>query len=770
MYSDMNNNQNEENDTRQESAMDKALSFLPSAKVLGIIVLIEVLVFAGVMYFKNKDEDSSTTTISLENNPEYVLVNDSRKINFKVNGKTYNGDYSNVTMRLDNSSLASISNGVITTGNVLGSTNITIIYNESMGTGRLIVYMGDKNVNTTDVNIPEGNLAVKVSSSYDIFKSISMTPSNGYVEKIEYLSSDTSKVRVDENGKIEGVALGESEVTVVVNNVIRKSFKVVVTDSDENLGFVTETSTTPSEIQEIKFTQPEITTTNNISTLKLTVNDLYKLVPEIVPANATNKALTYDLFDKTIISVTPSADGTSAEIKALKAGTTSITVKSSNGKIGVLTIVVTKSGSNSTTSSGACYCNSSYKCIWNTGGNSEYKTKQSSLPNMTSCGIYSDNHGYACFKDSSGKYTWGRYGNESGYRYVAGIADRKNCESDTKVTSSLTCPSPLVQGSSGSCKITTSNQAKISSVRSSNDKVVRIDSSDTYKINFTCLEVESSKDTYTVATIYAKTSDGIEISQIIQCRNKSKITFSCTPKNPGKGENVTCNVYGLDDSSQLKSCSSDKGTFKKSGTSCVGTYNEEGKVTITAETAFGTKTYDVTFQKGSKKIVADCGGKSVKAGGNISCGMSESTTTKEITCSATGCDCSCSGKTCTVSCKTSGTVTVTFSADDAATATRTVYFTSGTVYNFTPNCPSYTNTTNKSVYCSVNTNAPDWDCSTSTANASCNREGDKCKCEYNGTQNNALVNVKFISTQIISSDGSRTKNASITFNFVGDQH
>ena len=343
MYGDMNNKEKDESEEKIESIMDKVLAFLPSAKILGIIVVIEILIFLAVIIFKNNNKTNGLITVAFNNNPEYILANDSKKINFKVNGKTYNGDYSDVNIKLDNSLLATINNGVLTTGNMLGSTNISVTYNEKhTALGKIIVYIGEKGVVAKGISVPNNQLVLKLSSKFDLFKYISVTPENGYLEKIEYINSNNSVIKINEKGQIEALSLGESEITIVANDNLRKTFKVIVTNNDDNLGFVSEIKKTDKEIQEISFNQSEIKINNNIATLQLTKNNTYNLKPDITPKDATNRALTFEVLDKRVLSITPNANSTAVKITALNVGTTTVTARSSNGKMGVLTVEVTR--------------------------------------------------------------------------------------------------------------------------------------------------------------------------------------------------------------------------------------------------------------------------------------------------------------------------------------------------------------------------------------------------------------------------------------------
>ncbi len=147
-------------------------------------------------------------------------------------------------------------------------------------------YTGDSSIVVSEINVPGDELEMKLSSTFDLMGVISFTPQNGSVDKIEFINSNTSVIKIDENGKIDSLSLGESEVIIIVNGSIRKSIKVKVTDTIEENGFVSgERSSQGSNNQhnsnppEIIFDQPEIDQTSNF--LEIYLGDEYLLIPKI---------------------------------------------------------------------------------------------------------------------------------------------------------------------------------------------------------------------------------------------------------------------------------------------------------------------------------------------------------------------------------------------------------------------------------------------------------------------------------------------------------
>ncbi len=825
MYSDY-DEKNEQSVQENSSSKNGILNYLTTKNIIIAVIVIVILVLIYFLFIKN----SGSLNLTLENNPEYIKINDSRKINIKINGELYNGT-DNIKFTSNNQSVLSFNNNIAVAGNYPGYVNVTVLYNKSnksyTGSGQIVVYKGDRNISPDSITIPDDTLKLRNNDTFNLGNSIGVMPENAYVEKIDFNNYNSSIIKVNESGMVEGLQQGETDLVITVNNRLDKKIKVIVGDSDTS-GFsgsditfldgeevkiaVQETkqlnlNTTQSdlmwkssdeeivtvsgsgsitgikegtakvtvstsnglsksinvtvesggEIEKIEFTQIEITKDNsNNAQLTMKTNDVFSLTPTITPVNASNKSLIFDIQDSTIISGTPSIDGTSLTITALKAGTTTITVKSSNNISAILKVIVSKSGGGSQTSSNKCYCNSSNRCTWSSGPTSDYINKQSTIPNATACSIYSNNNMSACFKDSKGEYIWGKYGNTSGYSYVAGISSSSACKTNSAKTSSLTCPT-LFKGQSGQCVITSSNSSKIASASTSNEKVVKIDGQDTYKVKITC--VDDNKSGSSNATITAMTTSGDKISSNVYCKSKSSISLICNPTSPAKGNQSICTVSGLNNANELESCSSNKGSATKRGTSCVVTSDSEGKVTVTAKTTYGSTSREINFVKGSKNMSISCNSTS-KIGVPVNCTASGPT---NIKCSANnGANATYTNGKCTVTYNgtTSKEVTVTFTADDAQAATRKINFNKDEVKSFNVYCSTVAK---GSTTCSVQTTASGVRCSANNG-AKATYSNGKCTVTYNGTDANHMVTVTFSSNEVITESGGKSKTKTITFN------
>ena len=725
--------------------------------VIALIILL-FLIFGGGKSKNNSGGNDDNTNQNINNvvsykveiTPSLISVDVGNTINLSASVMDSNNmSVFNplITWQIDNPEIASIVNGTLT-GIKEGQAVVKATYTDNTGK----IYEDTKILTVT------GASSASAPTNISINKSISNI-SVGDEAKIEYsfypndannqftwVSSDPSVISVDSNGNVKGLSSGTATITVSssVDATILDTITITVA---------------AKEIEKLEFSQSEVMIdANNQATLTIEQGTTRTITPVVTPTNASNLNLVFIPTDSTIVSATPINNDTSVILEGLKAGTTELTVRSTNNIELKLLITVTKSSSGSSSSSKRCYCNSSSNCKWDSGTSEDYKDKQSQIPNATACSIYSNNHKQACFKDSNGNYKWGPYGNTSGYSYVPGISSISSCNASSNTTDSLTCSS-VYKGESGECVITTSTNSKISSATSSNSDIINITQTSGYRINYKC--VDNNKKGQTSATISAVISGGKTIKKVVACKDKSSIYIVCTPTNPTKGATVTCTVGGIDSQSQLESCSVDKGTVSKSGKTCVVKYDNTGSVVVTAKALGTTVTKTINYQKYDKTMSISCD-TSKKIGETAECKVTTNAT--GVKCSASGATASYSNGKCTV--KYNGTdakeITVTFTASDAPTYTRKINFTKATVKKVTVSCADRAV---GSTICTINN--PDGanitGCTANNGGKCTKKDSNHYTVSYSGTDTKTIT-ITINSTDLITDSGSKSISRSIVFN------
>ena len=198
------------------------------------------------------------------------------------------------------------------------------------GTGRIRVYgivngyadtevgfikVGDlleKAVSVTSVGLNTASLTLKNVRNYTLKATVS--PSNATNKNVTWTSSNTKVATVDANGNVKAVGSGTATITAKSNNGKTATCKVTVS----NPAVVSVTSV-------------------GLNTTSITLKNVrnYTLKATVSPSNATNKNVTWTSSNTKVATV--DANG---NVKAIGAGTATITAKSNNGKTATCKVTV----------------------------------------------------------------------------------------------------------------------------------------------------------------------------------------------------------------------------------------------------------------------------------------------------------------------------------------------------------------------------------------------------------------------------------------------
>ncbi len=224
-----------------------------------------------------------------------------------------------IEWKSDNPAIAKVDSNGRVTGVSLGTTNITAFYKykgndskEHVAEKTCVVMVGEGNqeMKLTGISFGDGDLLISKGNTYsELDSNLIKKPSNGYVSKKEYHSSDSNVVSIDEEGVIEAIKEGNATITVKVNDTYEANIDVYVLK--ENIK--TEIITNPKDINFTKEVE------------KIKIGDEVKLSYKYTPNDASTKYLTFSSNDETIVTV-----NSIGEIKGLKKGTATITVETIN--------------------------------------------------------------------------------------------------------------------------------------------------------------------------------------------------------------------------------------------------------------------------------------------------------------------------------------------------------------------------------------------------------------------------------------------------------
>ena len=323
MYSD----DYEEEEEVQEQSGNFFVNFYNNNKkliwILGAIILF--LIIASLLTrggSRPNNNDDIKTEITIDQATLSLGKGQAKYLSAKVS----TDNRPTITWESSDTNIVSVdSNTGLVRGVNLGSATITGTYIDTKEQKPytvsciVTVYDGDENIAVTSIEVPEGDLMLMVGST-ETFP-LSVNPTRGFINSREYKSSDESKVTVDDNGKIKGVAVGDAVVTVTINGTFTKELNVYVVDKNIVVGM----KKNPTEIN------------FNTQVLQVEIGKRQKLEYSTIPEDISNGLLEWSSSDESVVTVTK--DGT---ITAIKEGTAYITVKALNDKSNQIMIEVVK--------------------------------------------------------------------------------------------------------------------------------------------------------------------------------------------------------------------------------------------------------------------------------------------------------------------------------------------------------------------------------------------------------------------------------------------
>lgn len=260
----------------------------------GYSVQCEVTVAGG-----SDPAEIEATTLSISASSKVVNVGDTFKLTatYTPANATIKWESGNPTVaKVDaNGNVTTLSDGIVIIKAVSGSKSAMCSVNVKKNTALI-----------TSITLPDSQVRLdKAGSIYTLNPTI--LPS-GATETLKYSSSNTAVAQVTTNGVVTALTEGSTMITVKSESGAATATCVIL---------VGETATV---VNVTGVTVPE-------TTKELVVGNTYTIVPTVLPANATNKGVTYISSNEAVVKV--DANG---KITGVKAGNATITVKSVDGE------------------------------------------------------------------------------------------------------------------------------------------------------------------------------------------------------------------------------------------------------------------------------------------------------------------------------------------------------------------------------------------------------------------------------------------------------
>ena len=307
---------------------------------------------------------------------------------------------SSVYWSIGDPSVATVDQNGVVTGVKDGTTTVVATANDGSGViGSATVTVGDDLPELEQIQLNKSTYTVYVGKT--ILVETTPVPATAQLLDIRYSIYDSNIAIVDTSGRIKGVKVGTTLLTVSANNgKIQTTATVKVLKANSGGDSKPSTSTTGVDVSSIKFSQTE-------NCYKLKVGNSYTLSPILLPTNTTKKNLAWTIVDAT--SPMDAAKNKAAQayasvnnsgvVKALKAGKVNVKVTAESGVYTFFEIQVISSGNEG-------YCSATYPGGnpgggGNTGGNGKDNNKVDDSK-ITPSGTVIDSEKLE-LKDGSGK-------------------------------------------------------------------------------------------------------------------------------------------------------------------------------------------------------------------------------------------------------------------------------------------------------------------------------------------------------------------------------
>ena len=223
-----------------------------------------------------------------------MFVGDEKRIE-KITVTPYIEGYSNVIFSSSDDSIMSVSSSGVLTAHKEG--RVTIYAKSPDGTMSSYLDYIVCNVNAIKVNA-ESQVQLLMDSTYQI--NATVNPENTTFKDLIYKSNNPDVAVVDDNGLVTPVNIGTAEIEITCGKAITKCYVTVL----------------PQMIESIS---------SNEQFISLIVDEQHELEINVNPTNVTFKKLFYSSSNEDVATVV------NGVVKAISAGTSTITVSSVNG-------------------------------------------------------------------------------------------------------------------------------------------------------------------------------------------------------------------------------------------------------------------------------------------------------------------------------------------------------------------------------------------------------------------------------------------------------
>ena len=264
----------------------------------------------SVCGYKQPAQTVAVTGVTLSQTTASVTVGGT--LTLTANIVPANATNKSVTWSSSVPAVATVSDGVVSALSA-GSTVITVKTADGNHTATCTVTVSAAAVSVTGVTLNKTALTLTEGGEETLVAEVA--PANATNKAVTWESGNPEVASVDQSGKVTAVKAGTATITVTTADGGKTASCTVTV----NAATVAVTGVTLDKVS-----------------ATMEIGDVLTLRPTVAPANATNKAVTWESGNPEVASVDQSG-----KVTALKAGETTVTVKTADGnKTAVCTITV----------------------------------------------------------------------------------------------------------------------------------------------------------------------------------------------------------------------------------------------------------------------------------------------------------------------------------------------------------------------------------------------------------------------------------------------
>lgn len=315
-------------------------------RLLLIVVAVILLVLIVFLLLKSCGNSGNSRVEQITLTPMRVNLKVGEQQQVYANVYPSDANDSSVYWESEDPTIASVDQNGVVTGINNGVTTITAKANDSGGAvGSTTVTVGDDLPELEQIQLNKSIYTVKVGST--VLIEATPVPSTAQLLDIKYSTRDTNIATVDSSGRIKGVKVGSTIVTITANEGKVQTTATVKVVENSSGG-----TTNPNTPSDAKIPVSAINLTATETCYKLKVGNSYTIETKILPNDATDKTLTWEVVSaedasdaaKNKVAKTYASVSNTGVVKGLKAGNVKIKITAKSGVYSYFDIKVISSG------------------------------------------------------------------------------------------------------------------------------------------------------------------------------------------------------------------------------------------------------------------------------------------------------------------------------------------------------------------------------------------------------------------------------------------